>query len=262
MTDIEFTATLGWPECLQPPFEIGDELTMFEAAMLYAGRHPGGYWLNGKTKNAAEDFDRAELPLYERFLCPEREREARDGTPRKLSWDVYCELRRRGRSGEIKPIKTAYLPNGDIDPRDTTIKTSDLAALAIERDERPDLFAHLIDDLLSAAEDEKKNKEPIKALEPADARDGGKSIRQQRCGAPPKYDWVMIHDEMLRLMNENGDFDRSDPKSGWNAQMRLEEKLKSYCEGRFDAEPATSLLRPRITRWLAEWRKQNEKEGE
>lgn len=126
------------------PFEVGDTVTIYEAAMLYAGRHPGGRFLDGRTKRKEEDFGRASLEQYEKVLCPERERDARDGGPRKLAWDIFCELRKRVASGAITPVRPAYLPSGEVDPRDTRIRTADLARLADERGDRPQNLAHLM----------------------------------------------------------------------------------------------------------------------
>jgi hypothetical protein len=107
------------------PFRVGDTLTIYQAAMVYSGRHPGGRFVEG-----AGGYDRASIDQHELFLG----RGAREG-PQKLAWDVYCELLRRVVAGEIKPIKAAYTPAGAIDPRDTVIATADVAALARERNE-------------------------------------------------------------------------------------------------------------------------------
>jgi hypothetical protein len=43
------------------PFEAGESLTAYEAAMVYSGRHPGGVFLSGKTKKPEENYGRASL---------------------------------------------------------------------------------------------------------------------------------------------------------------------------------------------------------
>jgi hypothetical protein len=106
------------------PFTVGDTLTIYQAARVYFGGHPGG------------SLEEASIDILERFLG----REAPDGA-RTLAWDIYCELVRRVEAGTIKPVRAAYLPSGKINPRDTVIKTEDVAALARERRESPKYLA-------------------------------------------------------------------------------------------------------------------------
>jgi hypothetical protein len=114
------------------PFNIGETLTIYQAAMVYSGRHPGGRFVDG-----TKDYDRATLHDYELFLG----KGARDA-PRKLAWDIYCQLREMVASGDIKPNKPAYTPTGDIDPRDTLIATTDVAKLARARGQSPEYLAN------------------------------------------------------------------------------------------------------------------------
>jgi hypothetical protein len=113
------------------PFIVGEKLTIYQAAMVYSGRHPGGSFVDG-----TKDYERASLHDHESYLG----KGARDG-PRKLAWDIYCQLRRMVAAGEIKPIKTAYTPTGEIDPLDTLIATVDVANLARARGESPECLA-------------------------------------------------------------------------------------------------------------------------
>jgi hypothetical protein len=109
------------------PFIVGDTLTIHEAAMVYSDRHPGGRFVNG-----TEEYGRASLREYESYLG----KGAREGR-QKLAWDIYCELRERVKTGRIIPLRTAYLSDGEIDPRDTVIATAAVAELASERGESP-----------------------------------------------------------------------------------------------------------------------------
>jgi hypothetical protein len=109
------------------PFIVGDTLTIYQAAMACSGRHPGGRFVDGTT-----EYERASLREYESYLG----KGARGG-PRKLAWDIYCELRERVKTGRIIPLRTAYLSDGEIDPRDTIIATAAVAELASERGESP-----------------------------------------------------------------------------------------------------------------------------
>jgi hypothetical protein len=115
-------------------FEIGDTLTVFEAAMVYAGRHPLPRFLrDGSIKD------------HERFLCAGiREGEPRAAIRARRSWDIYCELINRIKAGRLVPIKLAYLEDGEIDPRGTVIETADLVQLANERGEQPKYLRHLL----------------------------------------------------------------------------------------------------------------------
>jgi hypothetical protein len=107
------------------PFTVGDTLTIYDAARVYFGGHPGGIFI-----------EEASIDQLERFLG----REARDGV-RTLGWDIYCELTRRVEAGTIKPVRAAFLPSGKVNPRDTFIMTEDVAALAKEREESPKYLA-------------------------------------------------------------------------------------------------------------------------
>jgi hypothetical protein len=107
------------------PFIVGEELTIYQAARVYLGGHPGGKFIEG-----------ASIDALERFLG----KEAPDGA-RTLVWDIYCELLRRVEAGAIKPVRAAYLRSGKLDTRDTVIKTEDVASLARERGEAPKYLA-------------------------------------------------------------------------------------------------------------------------
>lgn len=112
------------------PFIVGETLTIYEAAMVYSGRHPGGRFLN------SEKYGRASLRDHERFLG----KGSCDPT-RGLGWYVFGELRRRVAEDSIKPVCPAYMESGEFNPLDTVIKTADVAALARERGEAPEYLA-------------------------------------------------------------------------------------------------------------------------
>jgi len=116
---------------------IGDTLTIFDAAMIYADRHPASEFLRGASLSEAEQF----LGREQRRGC-DNENAAR----RKLSWDIYCELMRRVESGKIKPVRTGSLPSGEIDPRETAISIACLAELARERGDKPEFLKPLIEE--------------------------------------------------------------------------------------------------------------------
>jgi hypothetical protein len=130
------------------PFTVGDTLTIYEAAMVYSGRHPGGQFVDG-----TKDHDRASIHEHEVFLgkgSPDRFRELpwdtrrkraldrQSNSQRKLAWNIYCELLRMVAAGQIKPTERAYTLSRDLDPRDTRIATADIITkLAQARGETP-----------------------------------------------------------------------------------------------------------------------------
>jgi hypothetical protein len=171
----------GNPWSREPPFLVGEKLSIYEAAMVYAGRNPCNRFLRGKGREFSSaqtivkdeqgeivkdehgkrksertrkvmlvDRGRASLAEYEDFLCPVRDRDEpcegdkAEVQAHKLSWGIYCELTRRVETGAITPVKKRYMLDGKLDPRDTLIKTVDLVELAAERGEHPEYLAHLM----------------------------------------------------------------------------------------------------------------------
>jgi hypothetical protein len=116
-------------------FQIGDELTVFEAAMIYAGRHPAPRFLKDGTIHDHLDFLRAGIR--------EREPRSRIRIRARRSWDIYCEIIARIKAGRIQPLRPAYDAEGQVDPIRTVIRTPDLQDLAKERRERPRALTHL-----------------------------------------------------------------------------------------------------------------------
>ena len=125
------------------PFKIGDVLTIYEAAMVYAGRHPYPYFFDVKDRSIEAHLEFLKLGLAQ---SPPRKR-----VRAERSWDIYCELIRRIEQSRIQPVKLASDPLGGIDPCRTRIRTSDLADLAKERGETPRYLRHLLINLPSDA---------------------------------------------------------------------------------------------------------------
>ena len=118
------------PTVEDKPFQVEDELTVYEAAMVYAGRHPypemfGPYGGENRRKHC---LTLLKLGLSERL--PRRQRAQR-------SWNIFCEVGERIRQGKIKPITTAYDLAGEIDLIDTVISTVEIMQLARDRGEQP-----------------------------------------------------------------------------------------------------------------------------
>src|SRR5262245_44954104 len=109
----------------EKPFEVGDELTVFEAPMIYAGRHPPGRFVEGG--NIADHLAFLQAGIDD---APTRNR-----IEAQLSWDIYCTLERKIECGDIRPVKLARDRDRKINPLLTVIRTLDLAGLATERGE-------------------------------------------------------------------------------------------------------------------------------
>ena len=123
------------PNSDEKPFGIGERITVFDAAMIYAGRHPHGLFLKDGSVDDHLDFLRARFPEQPR---------SRDRARARRSWDISCELINRIQNRTIEPVRIAYQPSGEIDPTRTLIRTSDVASLARERGEQPKYLRHLL----------------------------------------------------------------------------------------------------------------------
>ena len=116
------------------PFQLGAELTVYEAAVIYAGRHPCGGFLRDADYNDYVQFLQTVYPTGPRSRSAARARKR---------WDICCDIVERIKRGAIQPVRPAFRPSGEIDIVRTTIKTSDLVDLATSRGERPRHLRHL-----------------------------------------------------------------------------------------------------------------------
>ena len=131
------------------------QLTVYEAAMVYAGRHPYPYFFSVKGGSIRDYEGFLKLGLSE---ASARRRRA------QLSWDVCCQLMDRIKKGIINPIRIAYQPSGEIDFRRTRIETRDLLRLASDRRENPRYLRHLQTDIAVNEQATKKGAQsPISA---------------------------------------------------------------------------------------------------
>ncbi|HKD27372.1 MAG TPA: hypothetical protein VKC66_15915 [Xanthobacteraceae bacterium] len=115
-------------------FTICPELTIYQAAMIYAGRHPHEGFLRNGTVDDYLRFLRAGIP---------NEPKSRKRARAQRSWTVYCELMARIKTGTIKPVRCEYQRSGEIDPVSTMIRLADVIQLATERGERPKYLQHI-----------------------------------------------------------------------------------------------------------------------
>src|SRR6516165_5896717 len=103
----------------ESPFAVRDELTIVEAAMIYAGRHPMSVFLSDAS------LDDVEIFLGRESLSDTARRAECQGTGqpgaalRQLSWDIYCALNGMVERAEIKPVRESFLRSGKLDPRRT-----------------------------------------------------------------------------------------------------------------------------------------------
>jgi hypothetical protein len=115
-------------------FHVGPELTIYQAAMIYSGRHPHESFLRDGDVDDYLKFLKAGIPKV-----PRSKKRARA----RRSWDIYCELMKRIEAGAITPVRFAYQRSGELDPIRTVIRLDDVAALATDRGERPNYLRHI-----------------------------------------------------------------------------------------------------------------------
>ena len=126
------------PNSEEEPFEISGEITVFDGAMIYSGRHPCPRLLRDGTLQDHLDFLKAGIP---------RRARSRERARARRSRDILREIIERIKRGEIRPIRRALDEHDQLDPVRTHIRTSDLARIAAERGEQPKYLRHLkIDD--------------------------------------------------------------------------------------------------------------------
>src|SRR5262249_6624382 len=111
------------PQSDEQPFEIGDTLTVYEAAMVYTSRHPHTQFLKGSDLEDHLTFLRAGIR--------ESGRPSRIRARQRQSWDIFCELMKRIDEGHLRTVARAYTKSGQIDPTRTVIRTENLVQLAI-----------------------------------------------------------------------------------------------------------------------------------
>jgi hypothetical protein len=126
------------PTTEDKPFDIGDELTVYEAAMVYAGRHPYPQMFGPYDRSSKREHCLTLLKLGLSARLPRRQRAQR-------SWDIFCELGERVKRGQITPIRSAHDPASKIDLIRTVISTADLVQLAKDRDEQPRYLRPLLE---------------------------------------------------------------------------------------------------------------------
>src|SRR5262249_23606867 len=100
----------------EEPFEIKEEINVFDGAMIYSGRHPCPRFLRDGTLEDHLQFLKAGIPRLARSRARARARQ---------SWNILCEIIERIEQGKIFPIRRAFDDRGQLDPVRTRIRTSD-----------------------------------------------------------------------------------------------------------------------------------------
>jgi hypothetical protein len=136
------------PDSDEQPFEIGSTLTLFESAMISGDRHPHTRFLADGTVDDHLKFLVAGIP---------RQPKSNERAKARRSLDIYHELMNRIRDRRLLPVRRAYQHSGAIDPVRTLIRTSDLVAIARERDEHP-LYLSGIDAALAPSSEQVRPK--------------------------------------------------------------------------------------------------------
>jgi hypothetical protein len=144
------------------PFKIGDVLTIYEAAMVYTGRHPYPYFFDVKGRGIKEHLEFLRLGLAQ--SSPKKRVRA------QRSWDIYCEIAKRIEEQRIRPVKRAYDPQGRLDLRLTLIRTADVLEIANDRCERPKYLRSLMIDAANLGTPRLAHKEAIHKTRPSRQR--------------------------------------------------------------------------------------------
>jgi hypothetical protein len=107
------SASIPAPTAEDKRFRVKDELTVYEAALVYAARHPYPKFFGLKDGRKSK---REQMLTYLNLKRPWAQ----------LARDIFYQLGERIRRGRIKPIRPAYDPGGKIDLFRTVIATADL----------------------------------------------------------------------------------------------------------------------------------------
>jgi len=141
------------------PFEIRDEITVYDAAMLCGGRHPHNGFLRGGDYDDCMRFLKHSIS---------RDPRGRHGFRQRRSWSIFCDLKGRIERGEIKPVRRHYRPSGELDLVCTVLKISDVVDVVASRGERSRLLRHLQAGSRSGGPVEQvETKPPVPAKAPA-----------------------------------------------------------------------------------------------
>jgi len=146
------------------PFKIGETLTLYEAAMALADRHPYERFFEVDKENVEDLIGMLQLGLSQSTSRisgkPQRSRaQARQRV--QATWDIYCTLRDKIERGKIQPVRKSYDQAGNLHPGRTIIKTCDVIALATERGDQSKYLEPLLSRVDAHQGDEKNT--PTKA---------------------------------------------------------------------------------------------------
>src|SRR5262245_45076158 len=83
------------------PFEIKDQISIFNGAMIYSGRHPVPRFLKDGSLSDRLNFLRAGVP-------DSADAKAKVRAEVRQSWDVFHEIKARIERNEIRPTRRAF----------------------------------------------------------------------------------------------------------------------------------------------------------
>jgi len=142
------------------PFEISTKPTVYEAAMVYSGRHPYPKMFGLSEDVRPHDDDQMQqrcLTLLKTGLY---------NPHAQLSWDIFQTLAKMIERGEIDPINRVHDRDGQVNLFRTTITWSDLRRMTKDRSDQPEFLSkasrndEIIRCLNSYVADKKKVGEP------------------------------------------------------------------------------------------------------
>jgi hypothetical protein len=205
------------------PFIVGDELTIFEAAMVYCGRHPCGRFIEGASLRVHESF-------VGRSVLPQRNFDER---PHKTSWAVWRDLCERVDRGEIEPVRKYYSSDGKLDPLTTVIRTVDLANLAKKRGDSNLDFSSWM---------------------PAE---GSEKVRFP-AGRKPKADWDALEEALKLRIDEIGFPIPDHDDKNWRRKVDVIGWAQDFLEDRKE-QAATTTVAGHIDKMLARLKLRNQR---
>ncbi|WP_264050424.1 hypothetical protein [Methylobacterium flocculans] len=145
-------------------------------------------------------------------------------------------------------------------PGDAEMLTGDWAIVRVHR-------AQLVSALQDKLEEKPKSapsgailesiQNPIETSDERNARHVLKHAHlssQARRGRKPTYDWPEIRKFVIKLLEHHGLPSADDPSLP--NQAAIERQIMEYCQLRYGREPAASNIRPKLAKWLTEFKKE------
>jgi len=135
----------------EPAFEVGEELSIYEAACVYRDTHPRPKQIGDLDLDEARDCS-----VAEGLMGLRRDRLSGDGRnnwtappegykqARRAARDAYLELIEAVKSGRLEPVRAGFFGAGDLNPFRTFIWRRELIDLAKKRGDAGTIVKTLI----------------------------------------------------------------------------------------------------------------------